>query len=201
MLDTWQQQRDDVLRTMLEDVAFDGWRAETLDSAMRKHDLSSADIRLLFPRGIPDVLAHLSDWADRQMLEQIALTPDFITLRVRDRIAFGVRARLMAMQPWRGAVQSSLGLLARPDLAGLALKTTWHTADRLWHAAGDTSTDYNHYTKRGLLVGVLSSTSIYWLHDTSENFDKSWAFLDQRIADVLKYGGILRRIIPTKKAA
>ena len=51
---------------------------------------------------------------------------------------------------------------------------------------GDRSTDYNFYTKRALLAGVISSTALYWLEDKSAGCTDSWAFLDRRIADVMK---------------
>jgi ubiquinone biosynthesis protein COQ9 len=58
--------------------------------------------------------------------------------------------------------------------------------DAIWRAAGDTATDWNFYTKRGLLAGVFSSTVLCWLDDTSEDHAETWAFLDRRIADVMR---------------
>ena len=56
----------------------------------------------------------------------------------------------------------------------------------MWYAAGDTSADFNYYTKRGLLTPVYTTTLLYWLNDDSEGFENTWGFLDRRIADVLK---------------
>ena len=193
MLDDWQNRRDDLLASILADVPFDGWGQRTIRQSLDQHNVSASDQILLFPKGLADVLAHFSDWADRQMLAVIADTPDFNDRRIRDRIGFGVRARLVALTPHREAVRQSLPLLARPDLAGLALKTTWQTADRLWLAAGDTSQDFNHTSKRGLLTTVLTSTTLYWLNDTSDDQQKSWVFLEKRIGDVLKFGGTLAK--------
>ena len=39
--------------------------------------------------------------------------------------------------------------------AGPALQRSWKVADMVWTAAGDTSEDYNRYSKRGLLAGVI----------------------------------------------
>ena len=55
----------------------------------------------------------------------------------------------------------------------------------MWRIAGDTSTDFNFYTKRGLLAGVYGSTVLYWLSDVSEDQKDTWAFLERRIADVM----------------
>jgi ubiquinone biosynthesis protein COQ9 len=67
--------------------------------------------------------------------------------------------------------------------------------DAIWHAAGDTSTDYNFYTKRMLLAGVYSATLLFWLNDESEDFAATWAFLDRRIGEVVRIGGSLGRAL------
>jgi ubiquinone biosynthesis protein COQ9 len=56
----------------------------------------------------------------------------------------------------------------------------------IWRAIGDTSTDFNFYTKRGLLSGVLTSTMLFWFGDSSEDSAETWKFLDRRIADVMQ---------------
>jgi ubiquinone biosynthesis protein COQ9 len=48
--------------------------------------------------------------------------------------------------------------LASPTNADLGLKLAWETADQLWVWAGDTATDWNHYSKRAILSGLLTST-------------------------------------------
>ena len=192
MMDDWQNRRDEFLMVLLADVPFDGWSQRLIKQSFDTLNLSPQDQTLLFPKGLKDILAHFSDWADRQMLAAIgADQPAFDEKRMRDRVAFGVRARLVALTPYREAVRQSLPLLARPNLGGLALKSSWETADILWNAAGDTSQDFNRYSKRGLLVTVLTSTSLYWLNDGSDQQEKTWRFLDQRIANVLKLGGTI----------
>jgi ubiquinone biosynthesis protein COQ9 len=61
--------------------------------------------------------------------------------------------------------------------------------------AGDRATDYNYYTKRLLLAGVLSSTTLFWLNDRSKDHAATWAFLDRRIDEVLKVGGRLGKTV------
>jgi ubiquinone biosynthesis protein COQ9 len=57
----------------------------------------------------------------------------------------------------------------------------------MWRLAGDTATDYNHYTKRLTLSGVYTTTLLAWLDDDSEGFAETGAFLDRRLADVMKF--------------
>ena len=39
------------------------------------------------------------------------------------------------------------------------------------------------------MAGVLLSTTLYWLQDSSEGHQATSAFLDRRIAEVLRLGG------------
>ena len=107
-------------------------------------------------------------------------------LKIRDRIKGAVRIRLERHAGEREAVRRALAVLSLPFNAGLALKLLYKTVDAMWYAAGDTSTDFNFYTKRATLAGVYSSTLLYWLNDRSPGSEATWAFLDRRIDDVMK---------------
>jgi ubiquinone biosynthesis protein COQ9 len=93
------------------------------------------------------------------------------------------------IEPWadhRESVRRALTLLALPTNVAAAARITWHTADTLWHAAGDTSADFSYYTKRASLAAVYSSTLLYWLEDGSDGSADSWEFLNRRLADTLR---------------
>ncbi|MGH6948453.1 MAG: COQ9 family protein, partial [Kiloniellales bacterium] len=57
----------------------------------------------------------------------------------------------------------------------------------------DTATDYNYYSKRLLLAGVMSATLLVWLDDRSESHATTWRFLDRRLDEVIAIGGRLGR--------
>ena len=61
----------------------------------------------------------------------------------------------------------------------------WAAADAIWTALGDTSTDFNWYTKRTILSGVLGTTLAAWMGtDDEAQVD---AFLDRRIENVMQF--------------
>ena len=64
----------------------------------------------------------------------------------------------------------------------------------MWQAAGDVSTDFNFYTKRGLLAGVLSATTLYWMNDGSDGQADTRAFLDRRISEVMQVPQVMGRL-------
>ncbi|MBU6475491.1 MAG: COQ9 family protein [Alphaproteobacteria bacterium] len=181
------------LLAALPDVPFDGWTDELLRRAAERLKVSKTKVDMEFPRGAADLATCLFLWATDETLKKLARR-DMAKLRVRERIALGVRTRLEILAPHKEAVRSALTFLASPR-QGLPLpKLVWRAADRLWWAAGDTATDYNHYTKRLLLSGVISATTLCWLNDTSPHHAKTWAFLDRRIDNVLKIGMTLGKL-------
>ena len=190
--------REQLLQTILANVAFDGWTRRSLEDAARQRGISVGELDVVFPGGARAVLEAFSDWADEQMLAAVAADRQrFQDLRVREKIAFVVEARLRALEPHKEAVRRSLAVVAAPQNAGLAGRLLCRTVDKMWRAAGDTSTDYNFYTKRGLLAGVYSTTQLYWLNDRSEDHADSWAFLERRIGEVLqvgrRFGGLVKQ--------
>jgi ubiquinone biosynthesis protein COQ9 len=108
-------------------------------------------------------------------------------MKIRDRIRGFIWTRLEIMRPAREAVRRGLAILAMPHNMPLGLRIGWRTADLMWRIAGDTSTDFNHYTKRITLGGVYASTLLAWLDDNSDQWSETGAFLDRRIDDVMKF--------------
>lgn len=179
--------KDKILAVALSNVTFDGWNSQLLANAARNSGVDEDLMPELFPKGIASLLAHFSSWADRKMLEKLP-AKKLEKLKIRDRITLGVKTRLEILEPHKDAVRQALGFYAAPWRKPQLARNIWRTADHIWHAAGDTATNYNHYTKRTLLSGVLTSTMLCFLGDTSDKHKETWEFLDRRIEQVLKIG-------------
>lgn len=193
--------RDAILLAMLPDVAFDGWNHTVMRRGAESAGFHPQEADAAFPGGPVEAACWLSDWADRQMQGALART-DLAAMKLRDRVALAVRSRLEALAPYREAVRRSSSLLAMPLNAPRAPQLLYATVDAVWRGIGDVSTDYNFYTKRLLLSGVVAATTLYWLDDQSEGMADTWSFLDRRIADVLALGkGIGRMMGGADKAA
>ncbi len=174
-----------ILRGTLVHVPFDGWTQASLQAGARDAGYGETDVLRVFPGGPLEAIAFWSTDADRRMLA--ALEPMGLPkLRVRERIAAAVRVRLEDVIAHREALRRALGLLALPHNAPRGAELTWRSIDAIWWAAGDTSTDFNFYTKRALLTGVYAATLLRFLDDRSENCAETWAFLDRRIAEVMR---------------
>lgn len=140
--------------------------------------------RVAFPGGLGDVIRAFIDDADARAATALA-GRDLAAMRVRERIATAVRLRLEQHADHKPALRALVTALASPRFAGLAAGALWGTVDTLWHAVGDTSTDFSYYTKRALLAGVYAATLLYWLDDASADSAATWRFLDDRIAGVM----------------
>jgi ubiquinone biosynthesis protein COQ9 len=177
--------RDRLADAVAAEAAFDGWTRTALAAASRQLALPAGEADRLFPGGPTQVLAHLSERSDLRTVQDME-KEGAADLKIRDRITKAVRIRLERHIGEREAVRRALALLSLPFNAGLALKLLYKTVDAMWYAAGDTSTDFNFYTKRATLAGVYSSTLLYWLNDRSPGSEATWGFLDRRIDDVMK---------------
>lgn len=180
-----EDKKDAIVLAAAPHVAFDGWGDEALAQGALDAGFDAATAKRMFPGGGVDAIAHFATVSDRAMIQAMD-GADLSTMRVRDRVIFGVRARLEFLGPHKEAVRKGLGILMMPTHAMQMANITHTTVDHIWYGAGDRSSDFNYYTKRGLLGTVYAATVLYWLNDTSENNADTWDFLSRRIDDVLK---------------
>ncbi|MCD8498214.1 MAG: COQ9 family protein [Alphaproteobacteria bacterium] len=193
--------RDSIISAALEDAAFDGWRWENVLASGQKVEMEEDMIRAVFPGELTDVLDGLADLADREMLRALAdIDPE--TLKVRERVKLAVTRRLEFLNPHKEAMREALAFWALPSHSLQAGQILWRTSDRIWEWAGDTATDYNRYTKRGLLSGILASTTLVWLNEDDPAMPRTLDFLARRIDNVVDVGRLLgkfgSRFLPVK---
>jgi ubiquinone biosynthesis protein COQ9 len=168
-----------------ENAVFDGWSRAAVDSAAQQLGIDPVQARLAVPKSQSGMIDLYIEEVDRGL--EAWFTPKRLAgMKIRDKIRGLVWHRLEIMAPAREAVRRALAILAMPQNLPLALRISWRTADRMWRIAGDTSTDFNHYTKRMTLGAVYGSTLLVWLDDESEGWMDTAAFLDRRIDDVMK---------------
>lgn len=169
-----------------ENAVFDGWSRAAVDSAAQQLGIDPVQARLAMPKTQAGLIDVYIQEVDRGL--EAYFTPERLAkLKIREKIRALVWRRLEIMGPAREAVRRALAILVMPQNVPLALRIGWRTADVMWRIAGDTSTDFNHYTKRMTLGAVYGSTLLVWLDDHSEGCTETAAFLDRRIDDVMKF--------------
>ncbi|CAN5348380.1 COQ9 family protein [soil metagenome] len=160
-----------------------GWNGRLVRAACKENGLSEGDQELLMPNGARDLAALLSRRHDARALETLEATPA-ATLKMRERIAAAVSARMEAGAADLEATKRCAGFLALPTNADLGLSLAWESADVLWRWAGDTATDWNHYSKRTILSGILIPALTMRWFDGKERAD---AFVAARIENVMAF--------------
>ena len=139
-----------------------GWNAAMVRAACADNDLSRGDEELLLPNGARDLAALLS--------------------RRHDARALSARMEVGAAD--LEATRRCAAFLALPLNADLGLKLAWESADHLWHWAGDTATDWNHYSKRTILSGILiPALTMRWFDGRAP----AEAFVARRIENVMAF--------------
>ncbi len=175
-----------ILHAALPLVVFDGWSMKTLEAAATSCGLHPLDAKRAFPEGVMQAIECWTRDANVQMKETLTRDYHLDSMKIRERIATCVMLRLRQHNPHREAARRTAALLAMPWNAGLSAKLLYDTVDTMWRCAGDTATDFNFYSKRGLLAKVYLSTFMIWLNDDSENLADTEAFLKRRIEDVMQ---------------
>ena len=181
-----EQLRRSLALAVGENAVFDGWTRQAVDSAAGQLGIDPIQARLAMPKSQAGMIDTYIQEVDRAL--EAYFTPKRLAgMKIREKIRALVWHRLEIMGPAREAVRRGLAILAMPQNVAQALRTSWRTADLMWRIAGDTSTDFNHYTKRMTLGAVYGSTLLVWLDDQSEGWTETAAFLDRRIDDVMTF--------------
>ncbi len=176
---------DRLIDAILGHVVFDGWSDTSFDAAVAETGVDPVVARGLFPRGARDLARAWHDRGDDRMVAAMEAA-DLSDLRYSEKVAQAVWLRIEAIDDKealrRAMVQNVLPLNA-PDGA----RMLWQTADRIWTLLGDSSDDYNWYTKRMTLSGVIGSTLLFWLGDDTPDASATRDFLDRRIENVMQF--------------
>ncbi len=181
----------DELRALLaaelpKDAAFDGWNGTAIASTAERLGIDAKVVALAFPGGGMDMIDAWFADIDAAMLEK--LTPEVLgAMKIRERITALVEARLTLLAPHREALRRAQAVMAVPVNVPRALRLGWRAADRMWRAAGDVSTDYNHYSKRTILGSVYAATLLIFVNDESDDWAETRAFLGRRIEGVMRF--------------
>ena len=178
------QTQQQVLAAALPNVAFDGWSDKLLQDAIATSGVDEDIAVLAFPKGVGGLIRGFSADGDARMM---AALPEGDSLKIRERITEAVWTRLRVDSEHKEASRRAAGWLALPSRQKLGAKLLFEGANHMWRWAGDTATDYNYYSKRVILSGVIATTRLTWFDDDSQHDAKTRAFLERRIENVMQF--------------
>ncbi len=173
---------------------FDGWTDTAVRSAAISNGVNPDVAVLAFPGGAMDLIGAWIARIDVDMAEALP-TSRIGNLPIRERIRTLVQFRLDALAGRAEALRRALAIMAMPQNVRSSLKLGWRSADAMWRLAGDTATDYNHYTKRMTLGSIYAATLAVFAQDQSEDHADTNAFLERRIGDVMQFEKTKARLL------
>jgi ubiquinone biosynthesis protein COQ9 len=181
-----------------DSAVFDGWSDAALVMASEIEGVDVDVARLAFKGGAMTMIrawidgvdgAMAADWPQDRLAE----------LKIRERIRTLVQFRLDAVAGQEEAVRRAMAIMAMPQNAAEAFRIGWRSADRMWRLAGDTATDYNHYTKRTILAALYAATLTHFINDESEDKADTRAFLDRRIEGVMQFEKVKAKLLHSER--
>lgn len=177
-----------------DSAVFDGWSDAALAMAAEIEGVDPDVARLAYKGG---AMAMIRAWIDGVDAAMAAEWPQekLAELKIRERIRVLVQFRLDAVAGQEEAVRRALAIMAMPQNAVESAKIGWRSADLMWRLAGDTATDYNHYTKRTILAGIYAATLTHFINDESDGKAATRAFLDRRIEGVMKFEKVKAKLL------
>ncbi len=186
---------DELRVALAPDIAasaiFDGWNETALIAAAEMAGVDVDVAKLAFPQKPLNgrAMDMIEAWVTSvdQAMEAEWPADRLANLKIRERIRELVTFRLKAVEDIDEAVRRAMAIMAMPQNAPRALQLGWRSADIMWRLAGDTATDYNHYTKRAILAGIYSATLAFFTNDDSDGKQATYAFLNRRIDGVMRF--------------
>ncbi|HLD76911.1 MAG TPA: COQ9 family protein [Rickettsiales bacterium] len=185
-----------ILHRFLEVCAFEGVNDEVLEDAMQFCQIDVKFKNIIFECGVLDIIELYIDETNENLAKIIDETPNFEKLKIREKIKFALynffelqKEHQLALQRIRNfyfdlANFKNTKYGARPS--AFAFKNAGKIADFIWKKIGDQSTDFNFYTKRLILSGVIISVFSTFVKDKTPNLEETKAKIDKKIEKVMK---------------
>jgi len=195
---------EEIYQAALEYVYDHGWSREAIAAGAEEVGLPSV-AHGLFPGGAVDLITMFYQRCNEEMAERLAeqvaaMEPG--ELKIRTFVVEAMKMRLQMLEPYIDNWAEAMGIMALPQNALKGWSNLGDLADEIWYQTGDTSTDFNWYTKRLSVGAIYKASEIFMLQDESEDFEETWQFLENRVADLFSVTAVTKEMskLPTAVA-
>ncbi|XP_015265135.1 PREDICTED: ubiquinone biosynthesis protein COQ9, mitochondrial [Gekko japonicus] len=194
-----------ILTASLEFVPTHGWTVDAIAEGAKSLGLSVAAAGL-FQNDGSELVLHFVSHCNSQLSELLEEQHKLVQLGQAEKkktdqfLKDAVEARLRMLIPYIEKWPQAISVLLLPHNIPASLNLLMSMVDDMWHYAGDQSTDFNWYTRRAVLAGIYNTTELVMLQDTSPDFENTWAFLENRVADAMNMGHTAKQVQATGAA-
>ena len=161
------KKRQVVLRFAKEFVSEKGLTKNCLENISKKYGLNTDETDLLFPQGNIDLIKFALEQLNND-LEVYCRQIDLIRLPIHKRIRKVLLSKISLMNKDKPFYRSIFLNLLIPKKNFSLSSQLYNSVDQLWFIAGDSSTDFNFYTKRLILSGIYSRVMLFFFNNNNQ---------------------------------
>ena len=161
------KKRQVVLRFAKEFVSENGLTKNCLENISKKYGLNNDETDLLFPQGNIDLIKFALGQLNND-LEVYCRQIDLIRLPIHKRIRKVLLSKISLMNKDKFFYRSIFLNLLIPKKNFSLSSQLYNSVDQLWFIAGDSSTDFNFYTKRLILSGIYSRVMLFFFNNNNQ---------------------------------
>ncbi len=174
--------RINFFKELLKLLEAEPWSEDLINLAESNTGLDSGYRHIIFPSGIQEIVSSLEGWLDGQMLEKLLELDK--PPKIRDQIALALEIRILGVISKKIALRC-FGYYLVPTNIISGTEVACRSCDIIWKYAGDKSSDFNYYTKRGLLLSVYAAAQVFYFGDNSENHKDTRDFIKNALDNII----------------
>ena len=161
------KKRQVVLRFAKEFVSEKGFTKNCLENISKKYGLNTDETDLLFPQVNIDLIKFALEQLNND-LEVYCRQIDLIRLPIHKRIRKVLLSKISLMNKDKPFYRAIFLNLLIPKKNFSLSGQLYNSVDQIWFIAGDSSTDFNFYTKRLILSGIYSRIMIFFFNNNNQ---------------------------------
>ena len=161
------KKRLEVLKYAKIFISEKGLNKNSLENISKRYGLNINEIELLFPEGNIDLIKFTFEQLNKE-LEEYCKKIDLIRLPVHKRIKKVLLSKISLMNKNKLFYRSIFLNLLIPKKNFSLSNQLYNSVDQIWFIAGDSSTDFNFYTKRLILSGIYSRVILFFFNNNNQ---------------------------------
>ena len=161
------KKRLEVLKFAKIFISEKGFSKNSLESISKKYGLDINETELLFPEGNIDLIKFTIEQLNNE-LEEYCRKIDLIRLPVHKRIKKVLLSKIFLMNKNKLFYRSIFFNLLIPKKKFSLSSQLYNSVDQIWFIAGDSSTDFNFYTKRLILSVIYSRIMLFFFNNNNQ---------------------------------
>ena len=161
------KKRQEVLKFAKAFVSEKGLIKNCLENISKKYGLNTDETDLLFPQGNIDLIKFALEQLNND-LEVYCRQIDLIRLPIHKRIRKVLLSKISLMNKDKPFYRTIFLNLLIPKKNFSLPSQLCNSVDQLWFIAGDSSTDFNFYTKRLILSGIYSRVMLFFFNNNNQ---------------------------------